>query len=60
MVLQFVGTLLMSLRQLLNAVVCYSPYFVIPLRKTQGGYLTVVLQHQLPLVIFTTLEEFRR
>ncbi|KAL3144817.1 hypothetical protein ABBQ38_001926 [Trebouxia sp. C0009 RCD-2024] len=35
------------------------PYFVIPLRKPQGGYLTVVLQQQLPLVIFTTLQEFR-
>ena len=43
-----------------NAIVCCSPYFVIPLRKSKGGYLTLVLQHQLPLVIFTTLEEFRK
>ncbi|KAL3144065.1 hypothetical protein ABBQ32_003863 [Trebouxia sp. C0010 RCD-2024] len=34
------------------------PNFVIPLRKPQGGYLTVVLQQQLPIVIFTTLQEF--
>ena len=31
-----------------------------PLRKPGGGYLTIVLQHQLPLILFTTLEEFRR
>ncbi|KAL0028879.1 hypothetical protein WJX77_002639 [Trebouxia sp. C0004] len=36
------------------------PYFVMPLRKPQGGYLTLVLQHQLPLVLFTTLDEFQR
>lgn len=51
----------MSVSQLaFSAMVCCSPYFVIPLRKPEGGYLTLVLQHQLPLVIFTTLEEFRK
>ena len=43
-----------------RCVLLCSPYFVMPLRKPQGGYLTLVLQHQLPLVLFTTLDEFQR
>lgn len=35
-----------------------SPLFVLPLAKPEG-YLTVVLQVQLPRVLFTTLEEYR-
>eukprot|EP00963_Diacronema_lutheri_P007009 scaffold625_cov324-Pavlova_lutheri.AAC.43 len=35
-----------------------APLFVLPLAKPEG-YLTVVLQVQLPRVLFTTLEEYR-
>lgn len=56
----FLDALLLPLSLRFSTFVRCSPYFVIPLRKPQGGYLTVVLQHQLPLIIFTTLEEFRR
>ena len=36
-----------------------SPMFVIPLIKP-GGYVTYLMQMQLPFTLFTSLEEYRR
>ena len=37
-----------------------SPNFVLPIAKPGGGFLTLVLQWQMPFVLFTTLDEYRR
>jgi hypothetical protein len=37
-----------------------SPMFVLPLAKSTGGYVTLLLQHQLPFSLITSLDEYRR
>jgi len=37
-----------------------SPLFVVPVGKPGGGFLTMLMQCQMPFVLFTSLEEFRR
>mmetsp|Transcript_3844 Transcript_3844/g.10903 ORF Transcript_3844/g.10903 Transcript_3844/m.10903 type:complete len:277 (+) Transcript_3844:184-1014(+) len=36
-----------------------SPLFVLPVMKPGGGYFNLLLQSQMPFVLFTSLEEFR-
>mmetsp|Transcript_3845 Transcript_3845/g.10905 ORF Transcript_3845/g.10905 Transcript_3845/m.10905 type:complete len:325 (+) Transcript_3845:184-1158(+) len=37
----------------------HSPLFVLPVMKPGGGYFNLLLQSQMPFVLFTSLEEFR-
>ena len=46
--------------KLLRARAKESPLFALPLAKPGGGFLTLISQCQMPFVLFTTLEEYKK